>query len=93
MGDQQRAAHGAESPEYIQTARGIGYRFVKQDKSTPSPELSGRQVGSEAPPGVWLSIDRLDPTPATRNARQVYDQARLRELADSIHQHGVLAGL
>ena len=39
---------------------------------------------------MWLSTDRIDPTPATRNARQIYDDNRLRELAESISQHGVL---
>src|SRR5579859_7676430 len=81
---------GAASPDYIQTARGVGYRFLKGDKSAPNSDMNGRQVGSEAPPGVWLSMDRIDPTPATRNARQNYNEARLRELADSIRQHGVL---
>src|SRR5579864_448136 len=78
------------SPEYIQTARGIGYRFLKGEKSASSSELTDRNVGLEAPPSVWLSTDRIDLTPATRNARQIYDDARLRELADSIRQHGVL---
>lgn len=81
---------GAASPEFIQTARGIGYWFVKAEKSPGNPELTGQKIGSETPPGVWLSTDRIDPTPATRNARQIYDEARLRELADSIRQHGVL---
>ena len=39
---------------------------------------------------VWLAIERVDTSPQTRNSRRVYDRAKLRELADSIRQHGIL---
>jgi two-component system, OmpR family, KDP operon response regulator KdpE len=81
---------GSASPDYIQTERGIGYRFIKGEKSTRDLQVAGRAIGSDAPPSVWLAIDRIDPTPATRNTRRVYSQARLRELTDSIREHGVL---
>jgi two-component system, OmpR family, KDP operon response regulator KdpE len=78
-------------PEYIQTERGLGYRFLKPDTAAPTPLLAGSpEVGAGPPPSVWLSVDRIDGTPETRNARRVYSPARLRELADSIRQHGVL---
>ena len=79
-------------PEYIQTERGLGYRFVKGPKSVAGPPLVGvsADVGAETPPVVWLSVDRIDPTPATRNTRRIVNQVRLRELAESIRVHGVL---
>jgi two-component system KDP operon response regulator KdpE len=77
-------------PEYIETQRGLGYRFIKGQKSSATPP-GGPEIGeSEAPPTVWLALDRVDPSPETRNARRVYRQARLRELAASIREHGVL---
>jgi two-component system KDP operon response regulator KdpE len=68
-------------PDYIQTERGLGYRFVKP--SEPSTHHLGDQpdVGNKPQPVVWLAVDRIDPSPATRNSRRIYDQARLRELA------------
>jgi ParB-like nuclease domain len=47
-------------------------------------------VGDEPQPTVWLAIERIAPSPATRNCRRTYDQARLRELADSIREQGIL---
>jgi two-component system, OmpR family, KDP operon response regulator KdpE len=77
-------------PEYIQTERGVGYRFVK-----PSPRLAAlveeeQAVGNEPQPAVWLAVNRVDPSPETRNSRRAYDQTRLRELADSIREQGIL---
>ena len=78
--------------DYIKTERGIGYRFVKGPKSQAGQMLEAMppEVGSDTPPSVWLSIDRIDPSPATRNARRSVSQARLRELAESIREYGVL---
>jgi two-component system KDP operon response regulator KdpE len=77
-------------PEYIQTSRGLGYRFVKGQALSATPQ-GGPEIGaSDAPATVWLAVDRVDPSPETRNARRVYRQARLRELAASIREHGVL---
>jgi ParB/RepB/Spo0J family partition protein len=39
---------------------------------------------------VWLAVDRIDPSPETRNSRRVYDRGRLHELAESIREHGIL---
>jgi ParB family chromosome partitioning protein len=78
-------------PEYIQTERGLGYRFIKGQKSQPTLHDRGPEIGGpEAPATVWLANDRIDPSPETRNARRVYRQSRLQELADSIREHGVL---
>jgi two-component system, OmpR family, KDP operon response regulator KdpE len=78
--------------EYIQTERGLGYRFVNDRKSPAGPPLrvGPAEVGADAPPSVWLSIDRIDASPATRNVRRVVNQVRLQELADSIREYGVL---
>jgi two-component system KDP operon response regulator KdpE len=79
-------------PDYIHTERGVGYSFVKSPTppvGAPEGEASA-EVGSDTPPSVWLSIDRIDPSPATRNARQIVSQPRLRELAQSIREYGVL---
>jgi two-component system, OmpR family, KDP operon response regulator KdpE len=79
------------SRDYIETERGAGYRFVKS-KTAPSPSraMNAVSIGDDAPPGVWLAVDRIDPSPATRNAHRSYSRARLQELADSIREHGVL---
>ncbi len=78
-------------PDYIQTERGLGYRFMKGHKAPASPHDAEREIGgSDAPATVWLSVDRVDLSPETRNARRVYRQARLHELAASIREHGVL---
>ncbi len=78
--------------DHIQTERGVGYRFLKgEGPSTPRSRIdAAASVGDETPPSTWLSIDRVDPSPRTRNARQIYSRARLAELADSIRQYGVL---
>jgi two-component system, OmpR family, KDP operon response regulator KdpE len=78
------------SPEYIQTERGIGYRFVKDQDSRPDPPLDPQTIGSETPQSLWLAIDSIDATPETRNARRHHSQTRLRDLAESIREHGVL---
>ncbi len=80
------------SPDYIQSQRGLGYRFVKPSSTSPIALLADalQQVGAAPPPAVWLSIERVDPSPATRNVRRVINRARLRELAESIRTHGVL---
>jgi ParB/RepB/Spo0J family partition protein len=78
------------SPEYIQTERGLGYRFVKGPQPS-TPRVEPPQVGDEdVPPTVWLDVQRIDPSPGTRNSRQVYDENQLRELTDSIREHGML---
>jgi two-component system, OmpR family, KDP operon response regulator KdpE len=77
------------SPDYIQTERSVGYRFLKTRQATDAPSHNGT-IGADPPPGVWLAIDRIDPSPASRNSRRSYSQARLQELADSIREHGVL---
>ena len=77
-------------PEYIQTERGLGYRFLKPPGLTVAPPDEPPAVGSEPQTTVWLAVERIDPSPETRNSRRVYDQARLRELADSIREHGIL---
>ncbi len=80
------------SPEYIETERGIGYRFVMRGKtnrpptSPPSPWLAE----PEETPSIWLDIERIDPSPETRNSRRTYDREKLAELANSIQEHGVL---
>jgi ParB/RepB/Spo0J family partition protein len=77
-------------PEYIQTERGLGYRFIMGEKSATPRESEPDIGGSDASSTVWLAVDRIDPSPETRNARRVYGQTRLQELADSIREHGVL---
>jgi two-component system KDP operon response regulator KdpE len=78
-------------PEYIQTERGLGYRFMRGQKAAASPHGGRPEIGgSDAPATAWLAVDRVDPSPETRNARRVYREARLRELAASIREHGVL---
>jgi ParB/RepB/Spo0J family partition protein len=78
------------SPEYIETERGLGYRFTKNLPPGAAP-LERPQVGDEtAAPTVWLDVQRIDPSPETRNSRQIYDPDQLRELADSIREHGIL---
>jgi ParB/RepB/Spo0J family partition protein len=77
------------SPEYIQTERGVGYRFIRLPHSAAAP-VEHPDLGDEEAPTVWLTIDRIDPSPETRNSRRVYDQGKLRELADSIREHGIL---
>jgi ParB family transcriptional regulator, chromosome partitioning protein len=77
------------SPDYIQTERGVGYRFLKT--RTPAGARSQTAtVGADQPPSLWLAIDRVDPSPASRNSRRDDSRARLKELADSIREHGVL---
>jgi ParB/RepB/Spo0J family partition protein len=79
------------SPEYIQTERGLGYRFVKMPHSDSAPAAEAPQVGGQDDsPAVWVAVDRVDPSPETRNSRRVYDAVKLAELADSIRQHGIL---
>jgi two-component system KDP operon response regulator KdpE len=75
--------------DYIHTERGVGYRFAKGTPAT-NRQNGGTTIGAETSPGVWLALDRIDPSPATRNSRRTYGRARLQELADSIRQHGVL---
>jgi two-component system KDP operon response regulator KdpE len=78
-------------PEYIETQRGLGYRFMRGQKSSATAHGGRPEIGgSDTPATVWLAIDRVDPSPETRNARRVYRQARLRELSASIREHGVL---
>jgi two-component system KDP operon response regulator KdpE len=77
------------SPEYIQTERGVGYRFLKPPPATKA-RVQETTIGADPPPGVWLAIDRIDPSPASRNSRKSYSRTRLQELADSIREHGVL---
>jgi len=77
------------SPDYIQTERGVGYRFLKTRPPTGRPSQSAT-IGADPPPGIWLAIDRVDPSPTSRNSRRKDDQVRLHELADSIREHGVL---
>jgi two-component system, OmpR family, KDP operon response regulator KdpE len=79
-----------DGPDYIQTERGIGYRFVKSDTTRDCSPFEEQRVGSDAPASVWLSVDRIDPTPETRNARRGYSQIGLHALASSIREHGVL---
>jgi ParB/RepB/Spo0J family partition protein len=78
------------SPEYIQTERGLGYRFMKSAQACVTP-VEPPPLGDEVTsPTVWLAVERIDPSPETRNSRQVYDANQLRELADSIREHGIL---
>jgi two-component system KDP operon response regulator KdpE len=78
-------------PEYIQTERGLGYRFIKGQKSQPTLQNRAPEIaGSEPAVTVWLAVDRIDATPETRNARRLYRQSQLQELADSIREHGIL---
>jgi ParB family chromosome partitioning protein len=51
-------------------------RLFAQLDSTPGEELEGARL---------LPLDRIDPNPA--QSRQVFDEAALRELADSIRAH------
>jgi ParB/RepB/Spo0J family partition protein len=79
------------SPEYIQTERGLGYRFISLPQpNAATPEELPRVGGEEAASIVWLAIDQIDPSPDSRNSRRVYDQGKLRELADSIREYGIL---
>jgi ParB/RepB/Spo0J family partition protein len=79
------------SPEYIETERGLGYRFIRASHMVALPAAEPPPVSDQdTTPTVWLAIDRVDASPQTRNSRRVYDQAKLRELADSIRQHGIL---
>ncbi len=77
------------SPDYIQTERGQGYRFIRVPHSAP-PQSEHPDLGDQEAPTVWLAIDRIDPSPETRNSRKAYDPGKLRELADSIREHGIL---
>jgi ParB/RepB/Spo0J family partition protein len=79
--------HG--TPDYIQTERGVGYRFLRAQPGTGGPDHA-RSIGTDTPPGVWLALEQIDPSPASRNSRHNYARARLQELADSIREHGVL---
>jgi len=64
---------------------------MKRQTSSANPHGGGPKIGgSDAPASVWLAVERVEPSPETRNARRVYRQARLRELAASIREHGVL---
>lgn len=78
-------------PDYIQTERGLGYRFVKPPQAAPNrlvlPPIGDNDGALET---VWIAVDRIDPSPETRNSRRVYDQRKLGELADSIREHGIL---
>jgi two-component system KDP operon response regulator KdpE len=79
------------SPDYIQTERGLGYRFIKGQKAPAAGNREEPEIGGSEPPAtVWLAVDRIDPSPETRNARRVYHRTRLQELADSIREHGIL---
>jgi ParB/RepB/Spo0J family partition protein len=80
------------SPEYIETERGIGYRFVMVGKSMrpPTSPPSPSQTQADETPSIWLDIDRIDASPETRNSRRIYDNDKLAELANSIREHGVL---
>jgi ParB/RepB/Spo0J family partition protein len=78
-------------PEYIQTERGLGYRFIKGPRPATIPRTEGPRIGVPAPAAMmWIAVDRIDPSPETRNARRVYSKRRLSELADSIREQGVL---
>jgi ParB/RepB/Spo0J family partition protein len=77
------------SPDYIQTERGVGYRFVKARTPAGAPSQTA-SVGADQPPYLWLAIDRVDPSPISRNSRRDDSRGRLKELADSIREHGVL---
>jgi two-component system KDP operon response regulator KdpE len=79
----------AGGPDYIQTERGVGYRFLKTRPATSAPSRD-ESIGGAPPPAVWLAIDRIDPSPAARNSRRKDSRARLQQLADSIREHGVL---
>ena len=80
------------SPEYIETERGLGYRFARASQTdlttAPSPPALAHKE-NEAP-SIMVEIDRIDPSPETRNSRRIYDEQKLAELANSIREHGVL---
>jgi two-component system KDP operon response regulator KdpE len=78
------------SPEYIQTERGLGYRFARPLHQQVSRVDESETIGDEPQAAVWLAVERIDPSPETRNSRRIYDETRLRELADSIREQGML---
>ena len=59
-------------------------------KSTIVPTAQPPVIGAVPPPIVWLEVDRIDPSPAARNSRWDYNRSKMRELADSIREHGIL---
>jgi ParB/RepB/Spo0J family partition protein len=80
------------SPEYIETERGLGYRFAAPSQKSDIPALAPPALAQreDEASSVSLEIDRIDPSPETRNSRRIYDEHKLAELADSIREHGVL---
>jgi two-component system KDP operon response regulator KdpE len=76
-------------PDLIQTERGVGYRFLRGERS-PTPKASSTPIGSDPPAALWLAIDRIGSSPEHRDARVRHNAARLQELTASIREYGVL---
>jgi ParB/RepB/Spo0J family partition protein len=80
------------SPEYIETERGLGYRFARASQTDLTTAASPPALAHKdnEVPSIMVEIDRIDPSPETRNSRRIYDEQKLAELANSIREHGVL---